>query len=197
MANLCAQAMKEGPIIIVSAPSGAGKTTLVRAVMKQIPELMFSVSATTRAPRPHEQEGVDYYFLSVPEFKARIAAGRFIEWEEVYQGRYYGTQQDEVERIQALGRIPLFELDAIGGIHLKQQFGTHALSIFVNPPSLDILRQRLIARGTETPEDIERRLDKSAYELAMADQFDAQIVNDRLDQATHRMETLIRQFTRL
>lgn len=184
----------QGHIIIISAPSGAGKTTLVRALMQQLPQLRFSVSATTRQPRPHEQDGVDYHFLSVAQFQQHITQGDFLEWEEVYTGRYYGTLSSEPARIAQSGHIPLFEVDAVGGINLKKRFGETALSIFVKPPSPEALRERLIKRGTDSAEEIERRMQKADFELGLAPQFDVQVLNDDLQVAIAEIAAHIRRF---
>lgn len=189
--------MDQGRIIIISAPSGAGKTTVVKAMMERLPQLMFSISATTRPLRGHEKDGVDYYFLSTEAFQQRIAQNHFVEWEEVYPGRYYGTLLSEVDRILGQGGTPLFDVDVVGGLNLKRQFGQRALCLFINPPSLETLRQRLQHRGTESPEEIERRMSKAAYELSLAPQFDHIVTNDHLQQAIAEAETLIRQFLQL
>ncbi|MBX3101384.1 MAG: guanylate kinase [Bacteroidetes bacterium] len=187
----------EGQIIIISAPSGAGKTTLVRALMQRLPQLMFSVSATTRAPRAHEQDGIDYHFLSVAQFQQHIQQGDFLEWEEVYTGRYYGTLVTEPERILKTGHIPLFEVDAVGGIHLKEQFRSRALCIFVKPPTREALRERLIKRGTDSLEEIDRRMQKADFELGLAPRFDVQVLNADLETAITEIEQHIRQFLAL
>lgn len=175
-----------GKAIILSAPSGSGKTTIVRCLMEAHPELSFSVSATTRAPRGNEQNGIDYHFLTTDEFRKRIGAGDFIEWEEVYQGMYYGTLRSAVENIWSQGRNVIFDVDVKGGVNLKKYFGDKALSVFVKAPSLESLRERLVARGTETPESLERRIQKAGAELAFEPQFDVTLVNDDRETACRK-----------
>ena len=182
--------------MICSAPSGAGKTTIVHHLLRQIPELAFSISATSRPMRPKEREGVDYHFLSPKEFERRIAEDAFVEWEEVYPGRYYGTLRSEVERIWASGKHIIFDVDVVGGLHLKQLFGAQALALFIEPPSLEVLAERLIQRGTETAETLKVRVDKATHEMGTADQFDAVVVNHALDQACAEAVTLVRDFLR-
>lgn len=181
-------------IIILSAPSGAGKTTVLQAVLKQIPELAFSISATTRPPRANEQHGTHYYFLAITEFEQLKAQGAFVEWEEVYPGRFYGTLYSEIERIQKEGKIPIFEVDVFGGISLKQKFGKQALSIFLNPPSLEALKERLICRGTENAVDLEKRLQKAEIELQQKSAFDIIVENIFLEKAIEEVVFHIRKF---
>jgi guanylate kinase len=184
----------KGMAIIVSAPSGAGKTTIVRHLMARGLGLAFSVSATTRPMRASERDGHDYWFLTETEFKRRIAAGDFVEWEEVYPGRFYGTLREEVRRIQAEGQFPVFDVDVEGGLNLKNVFGVAALAIFIAPPSLRALEERLHARGTETPEGLAKRVGKAAHELTYAPRFDAIVVNDDLNGACAEAEALVREF---
>lgn len=183
-----------GKVIIFSAPSGAGKTTLVREVMRQVPGLGFSVSATSRKPRPGEVNGRDYYFIEFEEFKNKIERGEFVEWQEVYPGTYYGTLKSEVERLWGEGKHVIFDVDVVGGTNLKRIFGTQALAIFIQPPSLEVLRQRLVQRGTENAESIEKRLAKASYELAFAKEFDRIIINDKLDMAIAEALSAVRLF---
>ena len=173
-----------GKAVIFSAPSGAGKTTIVRYLLGR-PELnlAFSVSATTRPPRGTEQNGVDYHFLSVEEFRARIDAGELLEWEEVYPGKFYGTLHAELERLWAEGKTVLFDVDVVGGANLRRLLGDGALAIFIQPPSLEALRARLEGRGTDAPERIEERLAKAQWELDQKGAFDKVLVNDDLDAA--------------
>lgn len=180
----------KGKLIIFSAPSGSGKSTIVSYLMKEHPELnlAFSVSATTRAPRGTEKNGVEYIFLSEEEFKAKIAAGEFLEHEEVYPGRFYGTLKEQVERQTEKGENVVFDVDVKGGCNIKKFYGSRALSIFIQPPSVEELRRRLEGRATDAPEVIEQRLSKAAYELTFADKFDHVVVND--DLATAEAETL-------
>ena len=172
-----------GKVIIFSAPSGSGKTTIVRALLERFPQLEFSVSATSRAPRGCEKNGVDYYFLSQEEFMQKVADNRFVEWEEVYAGTCYGTLRSEVERIWQKGHVIVFDVDVIGGINLKRIFGSDACSIFIMPPSVGELRRRLEKRGTDAPEAIDRRVAKAEFELTKAPEFDRVVVNDSLDDA--------------
>lgn len=180
--------------IICSAPSGAGKTTILRAVMQRLPQLSFSVSATTRAPRPGEVDGQHYHFVSKEEFDKIRAADGFVEWEEVYIGTYYGTLKEELQRIAAGGGVPLFELDVKGGLSLKRIFGENALAIFLAPPSPEVLAQRLRDRGTETPEQIQRRIDKEPWEMSFRAEFDKEVVNNDLQTAIDDVQHLIEAF---
>ena len=186
--------MQANKIIIITAPSGAGKTSITRYLLTKYPSLAFSVSATTRSPRGKERDGVDYYFLSLPQFQQHIQHNDFIEWEMVYEGKYYGTLKSEMERIWSEGKTPLLDIDVQGAIHVQQQFPGNALSLFIQPPSVDVLRERLHNRGTETEEGIRTRLGKAAYELSFSHAFDTVIVNDDFNQACIDTETAIRNF---
>jgi guanylate kinase len=179
-----------GKLLIFSAPSGSGKSTIVGWLMREHPELRlaFSVSATTRAPRGTERNGVEYLFLSEDEFRQKIASNEFLEYEEVYPGRFYGTLKSQVETQTDRGENVVFDVDVKGGCNIKQHYGDRALSIFVQPPSIDELRRRLVGRATDAPEVIEQRLAKASYELTFADKFDHIVVND--DLATAEAETL-------
>lgn len=181
-------------IIIFSAPSGSGKSTIVNYLLERHPELEFSVSATSRAPRGTEKHGEAYYFLTTEEFKKKIDENAFVEYEEVYSGCYYGTLKSEIERISAKGHHVVFDVDVVGGCNLKRIFGEDALSIFIAPPSVEVLRQRLKGRGTDSDEMIEKRVDKAEYEMTFAPKFDKIIVNDRLEDAQQEAETAILQF---
>lgn len=183
-----------GKVIIFSAPSGAGKTTITRHVLTSFPQLEFSVSATTRAPRGKEKNGTDYYFISRDEFEQRIKADDFVEWEEVYSGNYYGTLKSEVERIWASGKHVVFDVDVKGGIHLKKIYGSRALSVFIMPPSIAELEKRLFARGTESDEAIHTRVNKAFSEIDYYRDFDKIIVNEKLDKALHDAEMIISSF---
>jgi len=183
-----------GKIVIFSAPSGSGKTTVVNHLVKEFPQLEFSISATSRTPRGDERNGHEYYFFSDGEFKEMADRGEFIEWEEVYAGTSYGTLKSEVERIWAKGNIIVFDVDAKGGISLKEIFGDCALSVFVMPPSVDELRRRLLKRGTDSDETIERRLAKAAQEIGHAPSFDMILVNDHLPYALAEAERIIGDF---
>ncbi len=182
-------------LIIITAPSGAGKTSVTRHLLKALPgQLAFSVSCATRLPRNNEKDKVDYYFISVEEFKNRIAEKEFVEWEMVYEGKYYGTLKSEVERIWQQHKAPLLDVDVQGGINIQQQYPHHSLSLFIEPPSIDELERRLKARGTETPESLLARLNKAAYELSFKQQFDHVILNDKLDRACAEAEEAVREF---
>ncbi len=183
-----------GKVIIFSAPSGSGKSTIVNHLLSLGLGLEFSISATSRAPRGQERDGVEYYFLSAAEFERRIADGDFVEHEEVYKGCYYGTLRSEVDRIWAKGHTIVFDVDVKGGLNLKRIFGERALTVFIQPPSVEELRRRLEGRGTDSPEKIEQRLAKAGEELGYATQFDTVVVNDDLQVAEAEAETVIRNF---
>lgn len=183
-----------GKLIVFSAPSGSGKTTIVRRLMEIVEGLEFSVSATSRAPRGVEQDGQDYYFLSGEEFDKRIAEDAFVEWEEVYAGTKYGTLRSELERIWSKGHTILFDVDVKGGVRLKDIFGEQALSIFVMPPSIEELRRRLEGRATDTPEKIEQRIGKAAEEIGYAERFDLTIINDDLEAAVEQVRRVVEKF---
>ena len=183
-----------GKCLIFSAPSGAGKTTIVRALLERFDEISFSVSAASRAPRPNEVNGVDYHFYSVEEFKQLIKKDAFVEWEEVYTDHYYGTLKSEIERIWKEGKVVIFDVDVYGGINLKKFFGDQALSIFVMPPTIDALEQRLRSRSTETEDRIQTRLRKAEEELELHKQFDKIVVNDQLDKAIVEASRLAQDF---
>lgn len=178
-------------LFIISAPSGAGKTTLVRALLEQFPNFEFSISATTRPPRGSEIHGQHYYFLSAQEFLDRKEKGDFLEWEEVYPGRYYGTLYSEIDRIFAKGNYPIFDVDVEGGLNIRKQFGEKAISIFIKPPSLEILQERLLKRGTDNPEEIAQRFEKAAHEIRYAERFDHVLVNDDLTTAIQELQDLV------
>ncbi|MEY2830329.1 MAG: hypothetical protein RIQ33_2187 [Bacteroidota bacterium] len=186
--------IQNGKLIIVAAPSGAGKTTIVKHILKTFPELSFSVSATTRNMRQGEVEGKDYYFLSEQEFKNRIANDEFIEWEMVYVGKYYGTLKSELHRVWNNNQHIIFDVDVEGGIHIKNKYPNNSLSVFIKPPSLEILKQRLTDRNTESTESLNERVSKAEHELSFASQFDAIIVNDDLQKALKETEMLIQDF---
>ncbi len=181
-------------VIIFSAPSGAGKSTIVNHLLKKDLGLEFSISATCRAPRGQEIHGREYYFFTQEEFKDRIASGEFLEYEEVYPGCFYGTLKSEVERIWAAGHTVLFDVDVLGGLNLKKQLGEEAMAIFIQPPSVDALRERLIGRATDSMEKIEERVAKAEYELTFAERFDQVVVNDRLEEAFQEAEQIVREF---
>ncbi len=184
----------QGKLIIFSAPSGAGKTTIVKHLLGQNLGLEFSISATSRGMRHTETDGKDYYFLSPEEFKRKIDNDEFLEWEEVYAGTYYGTLKSEVERIRNNGKHVVFDVDVVGGCNIKKYYGDEALAIFVQPPSVEELRNRLVSRSTDAPEVIEKRVAKAEYELTFADKFDVIIVNDELEIAQQQAEKVIQNF---
>ena len=181
-------------LIIFSAPSGAGKSTLVRYLLAQGLNLQFSVSATSRLPRGEEKNGVDYYFLTPEEFRKRIANNEFLEYEEVYTDKFYGTLKSEVDRILDEGKNVVFDVDCIGGLNIKKIYGEQALSIFVMPPSVEVLRERLEKRGTDTPQVIESRLAKADYEMSFAPRFDVIVCNDDFDRAKNEVLKLVTDF---
>ena len=186
--------MDNRKVVIFSAPSGSGKSTIVSHILKLHPELEFSVSAASRAPRGDEKNGVAYWFISADEFRKRIADGEFVEYEEVYPGSFYGTLKSEVERIWNKGNAIIFDVDVKGGVNLKKYFGDRALSVFIQAPSVEVLRQRLVSRATDSPEAIERRVAKAAEEMTYADKFDHIIVNDDLQKAYADAEKLVSDF---
>ena len=181
-------------LIIITAPSGAGKTSITRHLMQHFPRLAFSISAATRKPRGYEQDGVDYHFISEDEFKQKIQHEEFIEWEMVYEGKYYGTLKSELQRIWADNKIPVLDIDVKGAIHVQQQYPDSSLSLFIEPPSVDVLKARLQSRGTETAESLAARINKSAYELSFKDQFNRHIVNDDLQRACAEADSLVADF---
>ncbi len=183
-----------GKLFIFSAPSGSGKTTIVKHILSKIPDLEFSISATSRKPRSNETDGKDYYFISFDDFLKRVANNEFIEWEEVYTGTCYGTLKSEVKRIWDKNHHVVFDVDVKGGVNLKKIFGEQALAVFISPPSLEILKQRLEARCTETPESLAKRVGKAAEEMTYADKFDEIIINDKLNDSLAKAETLVRNF---
>ena len=186
--------MEQGKCIIVSAPSGAGKTTIVRYLLGCSLELDFSISATSRPKREQERDGHDYFFLTTEEFRARIAQDAFLEWEEVYPGRFYGTLRSEIERIWRAGHHPIFDVDVVGGVRLKEIFGERALSLFVSPPTIEALEQRLLLRGTETPESLRVRVDKASHELTFTVHYDQVVINDDMRQACEEACEAVRGF---
>ena len=186
--------MQEGKIVIFSAPSGAGKSTIVGHLLTLDLGLEFSISATSRSPRGQERDGVEYYFLTADDFRQRISENKFVEYEEVYAGTYYGTLRSEVERIWAKGNTIVFDVDVVGGLNLKKIFGDKALTVFVKPPSIAELRRRLEGRGTDSPEKIEQRLAKAEKELTYAAQFDVVVVNDNLDVAKAEAQRVVADF---
>lgn len=186
--------MQNGKLIIFSAPSGSGKTTIVKRLLSTFPQFEFSISATSRQPRGEERNGVDYFFLTQEEFRQKVTENAFVEWEEVYNGTCYGTLRSEMERIWAKGNVIIFDVDVMGGINLKRIFGERACSIFIKAPSVEALRERLIGRGTDSAETIEKRVAKAEFELSKASEFDFVVVNDILDNAVAETEQIITDF---
>jgi guanylate kinase len=186
--------MSQGKIIIITAPSGAGKTSITRYLLGKYPFLAFSVSAATRTPRDHEKNGVDYYFLRLEDFKHKIQQNEFVEWEMVYEGKYYGTLKEELQRIWAAGKTPLLDIEVKGAIHIREQFPESTLSLFIEPPSVDELRRRLEGRGTETPESLMARVNKASYEISFKHHFDQIIVNDHLAKACREADEAVISF---
>jgi len=184
----------KGKLIIFSAPSGSGKSTLVQYLLTQVPGFAFSISATSRAPRGAEKDGVDYYFLSLEEFQQRVAEEAFLEWEEVYPGQCYGTLKSEVEKSWSVGNAVGFDIDVVGGKNLKAQFGDQALALFIQAPSIEELERRLVARGTDSPEKIKLRIEKASWEMNQSEYFDHIIINDDLDRAKAEAKKLLVDF---
>lgn len=185
---------EQGKCVIFSAPSGAGKTTIVHYLLSQLKGLEFSVSACSREPRVNEEHGKDYHFLGLDGFRKKIAEEAFVEWEEVYTNSYYGTLKSEIERIWSHGNSVIFDVDVIGGLNLKKQFGDAALAVFVQPPSIDALEKRLRGRSTESDEKIRQRMEKAAKELSYAERFDVVLINDDLDLACKNALVLVTEF---
>lgn len=187
-------ALTQEKIIIITAPSGAGKTSITRHLLANFPQLSFSISAATRQPRSNETDGKDYYFISLQEFRDKIKNNDFVEWEMVYEGKYYGTLKSEIQRLWDNNLCPLLDIDVKGAIHVQQQYPDSSLSLFIEPPSVDELRRRLLSRGTETEETLNDRVNKASYELSFKHHFNKIIVNDNLERACAEAEEIIRTF---
>ncbi len=185
---------KDGKLVIISAPSGSGKTTIIKELLVRFPQLEFSISATSRAPRGNEVNEKDYYFLTRDEFMQRVREDEFVEWEEVYAGNCYGTLRMELDRIWSKGHVIIFDVDVKGGVNLKRIFGERALSIFIMPPSIEELRRRLIGRATDSIETIDKRVAKAQHELSYSKEFDHVVINDDLNRAIAETERLISDF---
>lgn len=185
---------KKNKLLIITAPSGAGKTSVTKHLMKCFPRLAFSISAATRQPRANEKDGVDYHFISVEDFQQKIRNNEFIEWEMVYEGKYYGTLKSEIQRIWDKGETPILDIDVKGAIHVQGLYPSQTLSIFIEPPSTEELKRRLLSRGTETAETLEARVNKAAYEISFKHSFTRVIVNDELKKACDEAEQVVGAF---
>ncbi|MEO6637040.1 MAG: guanylate kinase [Ginsengibacter sp.] len=181
-------------IILVTAPSGAGKTSIIRYLMKKFPQMAFSVSATTRKPRENEKDGEDYYFISEKEFKEKIHHKEFLEWEMVYEGKYYGTLKEEIERIWAQNKVPVLDIDVQGAIHVQQQYPVNTFSVFIQPPSVEELKSRLLMRGSETEESLQARVNKSSFEMTFKSYFENVVINNDFDEACKQAEKIVATF---
>ena len=190
-------AIYQDKIIVITAPSGAGKTSITRYLLKKFPQLSFSVSAATRQARSYERNGVDYYFLGLDDFKQKIQNNEFIEWEMVYEGKYYGTLKSELQRLWDSDQCPLLDIDVKGAIHVQRQYPDTSLTIFIEPPSVDELKRRLESRGTETSESIQARVNKAAYEISFKEHFDRIIINDDFEKACTKAAEIIKEFLEL
>lgn len=180
-------------LIVITAPSGSGKTSTVKMLLKKLPQLEFSISATTRRKRDGEEHGVDYYFLSVEEFKKQITSGAFLEWQEVYPGKYYGTYSSEIQRIKRNGHIAALDIDVLGSVEVKRIYGERCLSFFIKSPSIEVLRERLIKRGTEMPHEIEQRINKAQFELQFEKRFDYTVINEELEECVNQIVNIIKK----
>ena len=187
-------ALYQNKIIIITAPSGAGKTSITKHLMQRFPQLAFSVSAATRPPRDNEKNGVDYHFMTEEVFKQKIQQNEFVEWEMVYEGKYYGTLKEELQRIWNMDKIPVLDIDVKGAIHVQQQYPQTSLSLFIEPPSVKELKKRLESRGTETAESLAARVNKASYELSFKEHFNKIIVNDDLEKACIEAELILLGF---
>jgi guanylate kinase len=190
-------ALYQNKIIIITAPSGAGKTSITRHLLRTFPQLAFSISAATREARAYEKNGADYYFISQQDFQQRIQHGEFVEWEMVYEGKYYGTLKSELQRLWNNDQCPLLDIDVKGAIHVQQQYPNTSFTIFIEPPSVAELQRRLDSRGTETAESLQARINKAAYEISFKEHFNTSIVNDDLERACAKAEEIVRDFLKI
>ncbi len=181
-------------MIVITAPSGAGKTSITRHLMKVFPQIAFSISAATREPRSNEKNGVDYYFISVEEFQKKILEEEFVEWEMVYEGKYYGTLKSELRRMWKMEQIPVLDIDVQGTIHVQKEYPVNSLFIFIKPPSIEELQRRLESRGSENKDSLHARISKAAYELSFVNQFDHVIENKNFETACHEAERIVKDF---
>jgi guanylate kinase len=186
--------MNQGKLIIFAAPSGSGKTSIIQLLLAQKLPVIFSVSATTRPKRANEKDGVDYFFLTKEEFHEKISAGDFLEWEEVYSGTFYGSLKSEVDKLLEKGENVIFDVDVQGALNIKKIYGKQALALFIRPPSVEVLTERLILRGTESEESLKRRIDKSTYELSFEHEFDVTIINTHLEEAQNKAKQVVLDF---
>ena len=187
-------ALYQNKIIIITAPSGAGKTSITRHLLRTFPQLAFSISAATREARAYEKNGADYYFISQQDFQQKIQQGEFVEWEMVYEGKYYGTLKSELQRLWDNGQCPLLDIDVKGAIHVQQQYPNTSLTIFIEPPSVHELKRRLESRGTETAESLQARVNKASYEISFKEHFNKSIINDHLERACREADLIVREF---
>ena len=192
--NRCRTLSKKGKLIILTAPSGAGKSTFAKRLLYEIPNLVFSVSATTRPPRKGETDGIEYHFINKDDFEKKIENNEFVEWEKFYNGTYYGTFRSDIEKLRNKGYFVLLDIDVLGALNIKNEYGNDALGIFIKPPSLEVLKKRLIKRGTESDESLNIRLERAVKEIEFADRFDVVVINDELETAYEQTKKAVKNF---